>query len=55
MAMHGSPAQWWVTHEDAFRDWEECRNMMILQFEAPADVRIKMFLGLEDPREYLVA
>ena len=26
---------------------------MILWFEAPAEVRIKTFLGLEDPREYL--
>ena len=53
--MRGSPTQWWVMHEETFQDWEECRNMMILRFEAPVDVRIKTFLGLEDPRKYLFA
>ena len=27
--------------------------MMILRFEAPAEVQVKTFLGPEDPREYL--
>ena len=29
--------------------------MTILQFEAPVDMRIKAFLGLEEPHEYLFA
>ena len=32
LAMCGTPPRWWEMHEEAFQDWEECRDMMILRF-----------------------
>lgn len=30
LAMHGTFARWWETHEEAFQDWDKCQDMMIL-------------------------
>ena len=52
VAMCATPARWWDTHKGAFQDWEECRDMMILKFEPPNDLRVKIFLSPGDPREH---
>ena len=36
LTLHGTPTHWWDTHGKELHNWEECRDKMLLQFEAQA-------------------
>lgn len=52
LAMRATPARLWDMHKEAFQDWEECRDMMILRFEPLVEVRFKTLLVPGDLREH---